>query len=85
MRNSAAADVIRGRLYDLVEKLLESEVQRKGECLQQCIFYIKDYMAKDLAKLPARKKRVSKIASERSKVSRKVLIYAGVGERTLRR
>lgn len=85
MRNSAAADVIRGRLYDLIEKLLESEVQRKGDCLQACIFYIKDYMAKDLAQMPARKAKASKIAAERSKQSRKVLIYAGVGERKLRK
>jgi len=83
--NSSSAEVVRGRLYDLVEKLLESDVQRKGDCLQACIFYIKDYMAKDLAQVPARKKRISKIAAERSRQSRKVLIYAGVGERKLRK
>lgn len=85
MYSTKSAELVKGRLYDLIEKLLDSEVQRKSDCLQHCIFYIKDYMAKDLAKMPARKKRISKIASERSKISRKVLIYAGVGERVLRK
>lgn len=85
MYSIKSAEVVKGRLYDIVDKLLESEAQRKADCLQECIFYIKDYIAKELAKIPARKKRISKIASERSKVSRKVLIYAGVGERSLRK
>ncbi|WP_438979946.1 hypothetical protein [Polynucleobacter sp.] len=85
MYSVKSAEVVKGRLYDLIEKLLASEVQRKSDCIQECIFYIKDYMAKDLAQMPARKAKVSKIASERSKQSRKVLIYAGVGERKLRK
>lgn len=85
MYSVKSAEVVRGRLYDLIEKFLESEAQGKSDCLQQCIFFIKDYMEKDIAKIPARKKRISKIATERSKISRKVLIYAGVGERVMRR